>query len=85
MSDEFDGGSLDTNKWVRNMEWWKGRPPALFKAENVTVSGGQLHLTMRKEPLPEPFPASGYHDYSSAAVHTKDRTCTAISRSKPGP
>jgi hypothetical protein len=75
MSDEFEAGSLDTNKWVRNMEWWKGRPPALFKAENVTVSGGQLHLTLRKEPLPEPFPASGYHDYSSAAVHTKDRTC----------
>ena len=75
MSDEFEGGSLDTNKWIRNMEWWKGRPPALFEAENVTVSGGQLQLIMRKEPVPEQFRASGYHDYSSAAVHTKDRTC----------
>jgi len=75
MTDEFEGGSLDTNKWVRNMEWWKGRPPALFKAENVTVSGGQLQLTMRKEPLPDQLRAAGYHDYSSAAVHTKDRTC----------
>jgi hypothetical protein len=75
MSDEFEGGSLDTNKWVRNMEWWKGRQPALFKAENVTVAGGQLQLTMRKEPVSEEFRAAGYHDYTSAAVHTKDRTC----------
>ena len=75
MSDEFEGGSLDTNKWVRNMRWWKGRQPALFKAENVTVSDGQLLLTMRKEPVPEEFQAQGYRDYTSAAVHSLDRTC----------
>jgi len=23
MSDEFEGNSLDADKWVRNMEWWK--------------------------------------------------------------
>jgi hypothetical protein len=75
MSDEFEGGSLDTDKWVRNMEWWKGRQPALFKAENVTVEHGQLLLTMRKEPVPEEFNKRGYHDYTSAAVHSSDRTC----------
>lgn len=75
MSDEFEGGSLDTAKWVRNMEWWKGRQPALFKAENVTVQNGQLLLTMRKEPVPEEFAKQGYHDYTSAAMHTLDRTC----------
>lgn len=75
MSDEFDGGSLDTNKWVRDLAWWQGRPPALFKAENVAVTGGQLQLTMRKEPVPGPDAKSGYHDYTSAAVHSKDRTC----------
>jgi alpha-L-fucosidase len=75
MSDDFEGGSLDTNKWVRNMHWWKGRQPALFKAENVTVSDGQLLLTMRKEPVPEEFQALGYRDYTSAAVHSLDRTC----------
>jgi len=74
MSDEFEGGSLDTDKWVRNMEWWKGRQPALFKAENVTVENGQLLLTMRKEPVPEEFSKRGYHDYTSAAVHSLDRT-----------
>lgn len=75
MSDEFESGSLDTNKWVRNMHWWKGRQPALFKAENVTVETGQLLLMMRKEPVPEEFTKQGYHDYTSAAVHSRDRTC----------
>jgi len=75
MSDEFEGGSLDTDKWVRNMEWWKGRQPALFKAENVTVENGQLRLTMRKETVPEDMVKRGYHDYTSAAVHGRDRTC----------
>jgi hypothetical protein len=75
MSDEFGGGSLDIDKWVRNMEWWKGRQPALFKAENVTVEKGQLLLTMRKETVPDEFLKQGYHDYTSAAVHSRDRTC----------
>jgi hypothetical protein len=75
MSDEFEGGALDTDKWVRNMYWWKGRQPALFKAENVTVDKGQLLLTMRKEPVPEEFRKQGYRDYTSAAVHSRDRTC----------
>jgi alpha-L-fucosidase len=75
MSDEFEGGSLDTNKWVRNMRWWKGRQPALFKAENVTVSDGQLLLAMRKEPVSKEFQPLGYRDYTSAAVHSLDRTC----------
>jgi beta-glucanase (GH16 family) len=75
MSDEFEGSALDTDKWIRNMEWWKGRQPALFKAENVTVEHGQLLLTMRKEPVPEEFSKRGYHDYTSAAMHSLDRTC----------
>ena len=75
MSDEFDHGLLDTNKWVLNMDWWKGRQPALFKAENVSVSDGQLQLTMRKEAVSEQYLQSGYHDYTSAALHSKERTC----------
>jgi hypothetical protein len=75
MSDEFEAGTLDTNKWVRNMEWWEGRPPALFKSDNVSVTDGRLQLTMRKEPVHEAQRHSGYHDYTSAAVHSKERTC----------
>ena len=74
MSDEFEGKELDRNKWVVGMEWWKGRQPALFSEKNVTVSDGKLHLTMRKEKLPPEAEKQGYHDYTSAAVHSKDRT-----------
>lgn len=74
MSDEFDAPSLDTNKWVLGMSWWKGRQPALFSDRNVTVSNGQLHLTMRKEKVPEEYAARGYHDYTSAALHTRARS-----------
>ncbi len=74
MSDEFEGKELDLNKWHVGMEWWKGRQPALFSDKNVTVSDGKLHLTMRKEKLPEKFEKLGYHDYTSAALHTKARS-----------
>jgi hypothetical protein len=74
MSDEFEGTELDRNKWHVGMEWWKGRQPALFSDKNVTVSDGKLHLTMRKEEVPEQFEKLGYHDYTSAALHTKARS-----------
>src|SRR5208283_518477 len=41
---------------------------------NVTVSGGKLHLTMRKESVSPEFGRLGYHDYTSAALHTKARS-----------
>jgi len=74
MSDEFEGKELDLNKWHVGMEWWKGRQPALFSDKNVTVSDGKLHLTMRKEKVPEKFEKQGYKDYTSAALHTKARS-----------
>ena len=74
MSDEFEGKELDRSKWVVGLEWWKGRQPALFSEKNVTVSDGKLHLTMRKEKLPAELEKQGYHDYTSAALRSKDRT-----------
>jgi beta-glucanase (GH16 family) len=73
MSDEFEGSSLDRGKWVVGLEWWKGRQPALFSEKNITVSDGKLHLTMRKEKLPPELEKQGYHDYTSAALRSKDR------------
>jgi hypothetical protein len=35
----------------------------LFSEKNVTVSEGKLHLTMRKEKVPEKFEKLGYKDY----------------------
>ena len=74
MSDEFQKKELDTKKWIVGMAWWKGRPPALFSDQNVAVSDGKLHLTMRKEKLPPEAEKLGYRDYTSAALHTKERT-----------
>jgi beta-glucanase (GH16 family) len=72
-SDEFEGVALDTNKWTVGMAWWGGRQPAWFSASNVVVRNGQLHLMMRKEPVPEQLKDRGYHDYTSAALHAKTR------------
>ena len=74
MSDEFKGKDLDRNKWVLGIVGWKGRQPGLFSEKNVTVSGGKLHLTMRKEKLPPEMERLGYHDYTSAALHSKVRS-----------
>ena len=74
MWDEFEGGSLDTNRWVVGMYWWQGRQPAWFSPSNVVVRDGRLHLTMRKEPVPADMEKRGYRNYTSAALHTRART-----------
>jgi beta-glucanase (GH16 family) len=74
MSDEFTGKELDTKKWTVGMYWWKGRQPAPFSEKNVTVADGKLHLTMRKERLSAEWEKQGYHDYTSAALHSKARS-----------
>ncbi len=44
-SDEFNGNSLDKNKWYDRSPYWKnGRPPATFRAENVSVKDGFLQI-----------------------------------------
>gem|GEM_PF-1094760 len=74
MWDEFEGATLDTNKWTVGMSWWRGRQPAWFNPTNVFVGEGKLQLTMRKEPVPEALQQHGYHDYTSAALHTLERS-----------
>lgn len=44
LSDEFNGDSLDPNKWINYHPYWNGRPPSKFKQENVSVGGGNLQL-----------------------------------------
>lgn len=47
-SDEFDGTSLDTSKW-NNGIWYDVTSALAFKQENVSVAGGNLVLTAKKE------------------------------------
>ena len=68
-TDEFEGTALDPAKWHPSNPGWQGRQPAWFSPANVTVSDGKLHLTMRKEDLPN-LPKD-YHTWTSAAVQSK--------------
>jgi len=68
-SDEFNGPTLDSQKW-EPMRKWKGRPPGLFRSSNVALEGGHLVLTMRKETVPEMQADPKYHDYTSAILQT---------------
>ncbi|MFC7337287.1 family 16 glycosylhydrolase [Haloferula chungangensis] len=48
-SDEFSGPQLDSNKWHDKSPYWtNGRPPATFKAENVSVENGLLRIRNTK-------------------------------------
>ncbi len=73
MTDEFDGVTLDSTKWWPKNPGWLGRQPAYFWPGNVTVSDGKLHLTMRRQEVPEMPKDKGYHTYTSAAVQSKGR------------
>ena len=73
LSDEFDGTELDPNKWWPKNPGWLGRQPAYFHPCNVSVSDGKLHLTMKKEEVPEMAKDKGYHTYTSAAVQSKTK------------
>lgn len=71
LTDEFDGTRLDESKWHPRNPRWLGRKPAYFSPDNVTVRDGKLHLTMRRQDLPN-LP-KGYHTFTSAAVQSKVR------------
>ena len=73
LSDEFDGAELDPNKWWPKNPGWLGRQPAYFHPGNVSVSDGKLHLTMKKQEVPEMAKDKGYHTYTSAAVQSKTK------------
>lgn len=56
VSDEFNGTSLDLDKWLNlglDGDYhgeWKGRAPSQFNPANVSVKGGNLILTSKWEP-----------------------------------
>jgi beta-glucanase (GH16 family) len=64
-NDEFDGTALDTAKW-NIIEQKKGAFKSLqyYRPENVTVSGGMLHITARKQKYRGKAYTSGYVDTS---------------------
>lgn len=74
MSDEFNGSVLDATKWqdhpIGNGWTWIGRPPALFKAENVRVHNGNMNVTVSK--LPEAVKRKGkLYTHQGAIVRSR--------------
>lgn len=61
MSDEFEGRKIDTDKWQiepKGNGWnWIGRPPGLFRSENVGLGDGKLQVTVSK--LKKPLEING--------------------------
>jgi hypothetical protein len=53
MTDEFDGTKLNLTKWHPTSPKWLGGQPAYFYPGNVKVCNGKLHLTMRKQEIPQ--------------------------------
>lgn len=57
LSDEFEGTSLDGEKWHNDPSTdpfgWYGRPPALFDPENVAVADGNLKVTVLEYEQPK--------------------------------
>lgn len=71
LSDEFAGDTLDRDKWIDTMFWWRGRQPAWFSPDNVAVGEGMVRLAFRRAAPPPDLAAQGYRDYSSACVMSK--------------
>ena len=73
-SDEFDGPNLDTSKWGNAYGCFdprlKTQTHYTDSSENVSVSGGYLHLTARHSPTREKW------NKETRKMETIDRTCT---------
>ena len=57
-SDEFDGKSLNTERWYPNNPKWKGRQPTYFHGSNVSLENGELVFRVNQhgdEKLPEGY------------------------------
>ncbi|BBH17998.1 hypothetical protein Back2_22850 [Nocardioides baekrokdamisoli] len=74
--DEFDGQALDRTKWFVQTGFVTGNPNTAAYActvddpKYISVSGGELHLTMDR--VPNPVPCTGYADstYESPSIST---------------
>jgi beta-glucanase (GH16 family) len=74
-SDEFNGSSLDRGKWIPQQTATSGYlngPTACFvdSPSNVSVSGGSLRLTARREPAPVGCGPTWTTQYTSGMVTT---------------
>ncbi|NBU36164.1 MAG: glycosyl hydrolase family protein [Bacteroidetes bacterium] len=75
-SDEFDGTTLNDEKWWDFNPAWVGRKPAYFDRGNVMVKNGNLELyakSLRPEEVSVENKARGLDKFSTAIVKSKKR------------
>lgn len=75
LSDEFNGDTLDLEKWFDHNPAWYGRAPSRYLARNVKVSDGYLQIVMSKDtslPVEQFYGGSEYQDYVAASVVGKE-------------
>ncbi len=71
-SDEFNGTSLDLNKWSYQNGGWNGsNVQNCYAPENTSVSDGRLKITAQHDPGYDCF--NSVEDFTSGFVQTKDR------------
>ncbi|MGC6425349.1 MAG: family 16 glycosylhydrolase [Lentimonas sp.] len=69
-SDEFEGDSLNTDRWFRYNPQWRGRRPTQFHQSNVSVEDGELVLRINQHG--DAALNNGY-THSSGFIKTKER------------
>lgn len=67
LSDEFDGTTVNSNKWVTLYPGWNGRYPSWFVSNNSSIKSNELNITMKKESLAEM--GQGY-EYSTGVIRS---------------
>ncbi len=59
-TDEFDGTKLDADKWHDHHPRWRGRAPAMFVPDTITLKDGMMQIRNRMLDQPDgPFTIAG--------------------------
>lgn len=76
LSDEFNGTTFNDTKWHRDPSTdpfgWYGRPPALFESKNVSVSDGNLNITVLKYDTPKTVKGNTW-THGGAIIRSKEK------------
>ncbi len=73
MTDEFEHGHLNPEKWYDHDPSWYGRAPSRFVPANVQVRDETLTLTMSRDDslaTTRPYGGQEYHTYAGASVRS---------------
>ncbi len=75
LSDEFNGTTIDSNKWFDTHPFWEGRLPSKFKQGNAFVANGNLNLrnTSRIDNISQVARPFDDHWIDAAAIVSKQK------------